>query len=30
MAAPMPRDPPVMSAIFPSNFFDIVLLLYAQ
>src|SRR5882724_2443590 len=27
IAAPMPRDPPVMSAIFPSSFFDIVLLL---
>src|ERR1700687_1941232 len=27
MAAPIPRDPPVMSAIFPSSFFDIVLLL---
>src|SRR6202163_3387426 len=27
MAAPMPREPPVMSAIFPSNFFDIVHLL---
>jgi hypothetical protein len=27
MAAPMPREPPVMSAIFPSNFFDIVFLL---
>src|ERR1700730_15833073 len=26
-AAPMPREPPVMSAIFPSNFFDIVHLL---
>src|SRR5713101_1007660 len=30
IAAPMPREPPVMSAIFPSSFFDIVLLLYAQ
>ena len=30
IAAPMPREPPVMSAIFPSNFFDIVLLLYDQ
>src|SRR6202045_2674586 len=27
MAAPMPREPPVMSATFPSNFFDIVPLL---
>src|SRR5580658_8647915 len=27
IAAPMPREPPVMSAIFPSNFFDIVHLL---
>jgi hypothetical protein len=27
MAAPMPREPPVMSATFPSNFFDIVRLL---
>src|SRR6266536_2215413 len=27
IAAPMPREPPVMSAIFPANFFDIVLLL---
>src|SRR5271155_1429053 len=24
IAAPMPREPPVMSAIFPSNFFDII------
>jgi hypothetical protein len=24
MAAPMPRDPPVTRAIFPSSFFDIV------
>src|SRR6202166_1588609 len=30
IAAPMPREPPVMSAVFPSNFFDIVVLLYAQ
>src|ERR1700722_14397992 len=30
MAAPMPREPPVTSAIFPSNFFDMLLLLYAQ
>src|SRR5260370_24596587 len=30
IAAPMPREPPVISAIFPSSFFDIVLLLYAQ
>src|ERR1700722_18115001 len=29
IAAPMPREPPVTSAIFPSNFFAIVLLLYA-
>src|SRR5580692_8988089 len=29
IAAPMPREPPVTSAIFPSKFFDIVLLLYA-
>src|SRR6266481_1289259 len=28
IAAPMPRDPPVMSAIFPSSFFDIVFLLF--
>src|SRR6266850_3468096 len=27
MAAPMPRDPPVTSAIFPSNFLVIVFLL---
>src|ERR1700688_4433736 len=27
LAAPMPREPPVMSAVFPSNFFDIVHLL---
>ena len=27
MAAPIPRDPPVTSALFPSSFFDIVLLL---
>src|SRR5258707_14029904 len=27
IAAPMPREPPVMSATFPSNFFDIILLL---
>src|SRR3982074_418662 len=27
IAAPMPREPPVTSAIFPSNFFDIVHLL---
>src|ERR1700758_4732904 len=27
IAAPMPREPPVMSATFPSNFFDIVRLL---
>src|ERR1700693_1436228 len=27
IAAPMPREPPVRSAIFPSNFFDIVHLL---
>src|SRR5260370_38203413 len=27
IAAPMPREPPVMSAIFPSNLFDIVHLL---
>ena len=27
IAAPMPREPPVMSATFPSNFFDIVYLL---
>src|SRR5580704_10801826 len=27
IAAPMPREPPVMSATFPSNFFDIVHLL---
>src|SRR5437870_212716 len=26
-AAPIPREPPVMSAIFPSNFFDIIYLL---
>src|SRR2546421_12872847 len=25
IAAPIPREPPVMSAIFPSSFFDIVL-----
>src|SRR6266403_799479 len=30
MAAPMPREPPVTSAIFPSNFCDIVLLLYLR
>src|SRR6202795_439864 len=28
MAAPMPREPPVMSAIFPSSFLDIVFLLF--
>src|SRR5580704_16287963 len=27
IAAPIPREPPVTSAIFPSNFFDIVVLL---
>src|SRR6267154_5940143 len=27
IAAPMPREPPVMSATFPSNFFDTVRLL---
>src|SRR5580704_14336801 len=27
IAAPMPREPPVMSAIFPSNFFDMIHLL---
>src|SRR6267143_4007699 len=27
MAAPMPREPPVTSAIFPSSFLDIVVLL---
>jgi len=26
--APMPREPPVMSAIFPSSFLDIVFLLF--
>src|SRR6202790_3983598 len=30
IAAPMPREPPVMSAAFPSKFFVIVVLLYAQ
>src|SRR5882724_3648730 len=28
IAAPMPREPPVMSAIFPSSFLDIVFLLF--
>src|SRR5271167_2576187 len=26
--APMPREPPVMSAIFPSSFLDIIFLLF--
>ena len=28
IAAPMPREPPVTSAIFPSSFLDIVVLLF--
>src|SRR5260370_4783869 len=28
IAAPMPREPPVMSAIFPSSFLDIVFFLF--
>src|SRR5438128_5065450 len=30
IAAPMPREPPVISAIFPSSFLNIVLLPYAR
>src|SRR6185437_6748468 len=30
IAAPIPRDPPVMSAIFPSSFLDIAFLLFFE